>query len=63
MASELLVALGLALVLEGILPFASPRTYRSAVAQMALSSDNVLRGTGFGFGFMLVGLMVVTLAR
>lgn len=61
MASELLAALGLVLVLEGILPFASPRVYRSAVTQMAMSPDNVLRGTGFAF--MVLGAVIVAAVR
>lgn len=61
MVSELLAAFGLVLVLEGILPFASPRAYRSAAAQMALSSDTMLRSAGLGF--MVLGAVIVAVAR
>ena len=58
---DLLAAFGLMLVVEGILPFLSPRGVRQALLQMMRLDDNVLRLTGLGS--MLIGLVVLYLVR
>jgi uncharacterized protein YjeT (DUF2065 family) len=58
---DLLAAFGLMLVVEGILPFLSPRGIRQALLQMMRLDDNVLRLTGLGS--MLIGLVVLYLVR
>jgi len=59
--ADLWAALALVLVLEGLIPFFSPRGYKSMVEQMATMSEQVLRVTGLGL--MLVGLLVLYLVR
>ena len=48
--TEILTALALVLVIEGLLPFASPRRYRQMVAEIMRLSDNHIR---------IVGLIVI----
>ncbi|OGT58328.1 MAG: hypothetical protein A3F14_03420 [Gammaproteobacteria bacterium RIFCSPHIGHO2_12_FULL_43_28] len=59
--SILLSAIGLLFVFEGILPFLSPRTWRSLIAQMIAQSDRALRI--MGLVSMLVGLTLVSVAH
>lgn len=61
MWDELLTALGLLLVLEGILPFLSPSAYRQAIMQMLSQPDRLLRL--IGLGSMLAGLLLLYLIR
>ncbi len=61
MWNELLAAFGLMLVLEGILPFLSPRTLRQTLMQVIKMNDRGLRVTGL-FS-MLLGLLVLYLFR
>ena len=58
---DLLSALALLLVLEGILPFLNPRGVRQALLQMAQMNDRVLRFTGLGS--MVVGLILLYAIR
>ena len=44
---DLLTALCLALVIEGLLPFAAPHRWKEAMRQMASVDNTVLRGVGF----------------
>ena len=44
--TEILTALALVLIIEGLLPFASPGRYRQMVAQIVLLSDNHIRTVG-----------------
>ncbi len=53
----LLSALALTMVLEGVLPFASPRHWRKAFEQAARLSDGQLRL--FGLASMLGGLLLL----
>jgi uncharacterized protein len=57
----LLTALGLMLVIEGIMPFLNPRTFRQALATVAQANDKVLRIAGLVS--MIVGLMLLYVAR
>jgi uncharacterized protein len=54
-------ALGLLLVLEGILPFLNPRGIRRALERMSAMDDAVLRIAGAAS--MLAGVAVLWLAR
>jgi len=49
------------LIIEGMLPFASPRKYRQMVAEIARLSDNQIRNVGLVV--MIVGLVVLFLVR
>jgi uncharacterized protein len=57
----LLTALGLMLVIEGIVPFLNPRTFRQALATVSQASDKVLRIAGLVS--MLVGVILLYVAR
>jgi len=59
--ADLWAALALVLVVEGMLPFCSPRAYRNMVQQMALMPDQMLRYTGLGI--IIVGLICLYLVR
>ena len=61
MAEDLLAALALVLVIEGLLPALSPRNYRQAVETIARTSDATLRGAGLTA--MAVGALLVWLIR
>ncbi|MFO7580913.1 DUF2065 domain-containing protein [Guyparkeria sp.] len=54
MMDDLLRILGLVLIIEALLPFISPRAYRQAVAQIALTPDSRMRS--IAFVILLVGL-------
>ena len=54
---DFLVAFGLMLILEGILPFLNPRAVRHTLLQMAQMGDRVLRLGGLSS--MLIGLIVL----
>jgi uncharacterized protein YjeT (DUF2065 family) len=59
--SDLLAAFALYLVLEGIIPFASPSGWREAINSLARMTDEKLRV--FGLSIMLVGLVLLFLVR
>ena len=59
--TEILTALALVLVIEGMVPFVGPRKYREIVAQMAQLSDNHLRTVGLVI--MLIGLVLLFVVR
>jgi len=61
MWQDLLAALALAMVLEGLLPFLSPRNYRRVMEMMSRSSDAALRRTGLIL--MLTGVFLVYLLK
>jgi uncharacterized protein YjeT (DUF2065 family) len=56
-----LAAIGLVFVFEGILPLASPRTWRWLMQQMFIQSDRALQITGLLS--MLIGLIIVCVAH
>jgi uncharacterized protein YjeT (DUF2065 family) len=58
---DLLTAFALLLVLEGLLPFASPELLRRLMLQAAQASDRGLRASGLVS--MLIGLFLLYLAR
>jgi uncharacterized protein YjeT (DUF2065 family) len=59
--SDLLAALALILVLEGIVPFVSPARLRRTLAQLATLGDRELRIVGFGC--MLAGVLLLFVVR
>lgn len=59
--SILISAVGLLFVMEGMLPFLSPRFWRGLMQQMFALNDRVLRI--IGLVSMLIGLALVCIAR
>ena len=59
--SDLLAAFALYLILEGILPFVSPRNWKQALAQMTQLSDQQMRI--FGLISMVAGLLLLAFVR
>lgn len=58
---SLLLATALMLVIEGVMPFLSPATFRQALIQMAAMQDRYLRIIGL-FSMML-GLVIIYLVN
>lgn len=61
MWSDLLAALGLMLVMEGIMPFLNPRRVRELMRQISDMDERVLRV--FGVVAMVIGLGLLYLVR
>ena len=59
--TEILTALALVLVIEGMLPFVRPGRYKQLVAQIVRLSDNQLRA--FGLGAMIIGIVLLFVVR
>jgi len=59
--TDLLAALGLFLVLEGVAPFLHPKGVKRAMAKLLLVQDRELRIAGLGS--MLVGVTILFLVR
>ena len=57
MAESLLLALGLMLVLEGILPFLAPSIWRQTFERMTRFADGQLRF--MGLTSMIIGLLLI----
>lgn len=57
MWNELLIALALMLVIEGVLPFLSPDTFRRTLVTLVRLDDRGLRMTGLVS--MLIGLVLL----
>lgn len=57
MASSLLLAFALMLVLEGILPFAAPRVWRETFRRITEMNDGQLRFVGMTS--MLIGVVIM----
>lgn len=56
-----LQVLGLVLIIEALLPFISPRSYRRSVLQIANTPDKMLRG--IAFVILVVGALLVVLSH
>lgn len=56
---ELIRAIALVLVIEGVLPFLSPDGWRQAMMQAGRLPDRVLRLVGLGS--MLIGLIILSM--
>ena len=61
MWSDLLAAFALVLIIEGILPFASPNTLKKVWQNISSMSDQSLRV--MGLVSMLAGVVLLTLLR
>jgi uncharacterized protein YjeT (DUF2065 family) len=61
MAGDLLVALGLVLVIEGVLYALAPQAMRRALDLLLRQPEQTVRGAGIAVA--LLGLAVVVLAR
>lgn len=61
MWEHIIPALALVLVIEGMLPFLSPRSWRDAMSQAAQLPDGVLRG--LGLTSMMVGVIILYLIQ
>ncbi len=59
--TEVLTAIALVIVIEGILPALSPQNYRRAAMQLASMPDRVIRYTGLGL--MVVGALILQLVH
>jgi len=59
--TEILTAVALLLIIEGMLPFVGPDRYKRLVAQIAQLSDNQLRI--FGLSVMITGLLLLFFVR
>jgi len=59
--TEILTAVALLMVIEGMLPFIGPNRYKQLVAQLAQLSDNQLRM--FGLTAMIAGLFLLFIVR
>ena len=57
MWEHIIPALALVLVIEGMLPFLSPKSWRDAMSQAAQLSDGILRS--LGFVSMMAGLIIL----
>ncbi|MGQ0503608.1 MAG: DUF2065 domain-containing protein [Panacagrimonas sp.] len=61
MWSELLTAAGLVLVIEGLLPFLSPRRFRRVLLSYAAIEDRWVRT--IGLASMLLGLLILNTVK
>lgn len=59
--ADFLAALALVLILEGLIPFISPKGYKSMVQQMAEMPEQMLRNVGLVL--IIVGLLFLYLVR
>jgi uncharacterized protein YjeT (DUF2065 family) len=59
--SEILTAIALLFVIEGMLPFIRPSRYKQLVAQIIRLSDNQLRT--YGLTAMIAGLLLLFFVR
>jgi len=59
--TEILTAIALVLVIEGMLPFISPARYRRMVAEITRLSDNHIRN--IGLAVMIAGLLLLFVVR
>jgi hypothetical protein len=61
MTEVLVAAIALMLVIEGILPFSSPRVWRELFLKLTQMSDGQIRFAGLTS--MMVGLIIIFLIR
>jgi len=58
---DLLTALALVMIIEGIIPFISPQGYKNTMQQLTAMPVSTLRG--IGFGLMLTGVVFLYFVR
>ncbi len=61
MWTEILTALALVLVLEGMMPFLSPETFRSVMQSLLSRDNNTMRIVGLSS--MIVGVVILIIVR
>lgn len=61
MWESIIPALALVLVIEGMLPFISPKSWRDAMMQAAQLPDNILRS--LGLVSMMAGVIILYFVR
>jgi uncharacterized protein YjeT (DUF2065 family) len=61
MWENIIPALALVLVIEGMLPFLSPKSWREAMAQASQLPDRILRS--MGFASMMIGVVILYLIQ
>jgi uncharacterized protein len=54
-----LIAIGLVLLIEGLLPFAAPRQWRDAMIRVSQLKDGQIRF--IGLGALLLGLLLIVI--
>jgi uncharacterized protein YjeT (DUF2065 family) len=59
--TEILTALALVFVLEGMLPFISPAKYRQMVSEITRLSDSTIRN--IGLVVMIAGILLLFVVR
>ena len=59
--NEVLFAISVFLILEGLVPFISPRLYKYLLSQMLSSSENSIRVTGLIL--IILGVVLMNLLR
>ncbi len=59
--SDLLAGFAFYLIIEGLLPFATPQGWRRGLALLAQLEDNQLRS--FGLGIVIVGMGLLFVVR
>ena len=59
--NEVLFAISVFLILEGLVPFISPRLYKYLLSQMLTSSENSIRATGLIL--IILGVVLMNLLR
>ena len=60
-ANDVWAALALVLVIEGLLPFISPRIYRQSAEQLSALPDRVIRM--IGLAVIIIGLVSLSFIR
>jgi len=58
---DLLAAFALVMIIEGIIPFISPKGYKNTMQQLTAMPESTLRS--IGFGLMLVGVVSLYFVR
>jgi uncharacterized protein YjeT (DUF2065 family) len=61
MGATLAMAFGLMLVIEGVMPFLAPASWREMLRRVSALADGQIRF--FGLAMMVAGLAVLALAR
>jgi uncharacterized protein len=59
--NDLFAALALVLVIEGLLPFINPRSYKSTMVQMSSFPEKTIRM--IGLGSMIAGVIFLYIVR
>jgi hypothetical protein len=59
--NEVLFAISVFLILEGLVPFISPRLYKYLLSQMLTSTENSIRVTGLIL--IILGVLLMNLLR